>query len=84
MVLYHIKRFRVIVWFWIGYEKGLCDFVSPANNRWSRKNSQSPFMSDCVKTTMFTLTLCHACSQIIEKNNRIVARADSVSRIVSV
>ena len=27
----------------VGYEKGLCDFVSPANNRWSRKNSQSPF-----------------------------------------
>ena len=27
----------------VGYEKGLCDFVSPANNRWSRKNSLSPF-----------------------------------------
>ena len=49
-------------------KKGLCDFVSPANNRWARKNSQSPFAVGCDKTTLLTLTSCHACAQV---NGRI-------------
>ena len=31
----------------ISYEKGLCYFVSAANNRLLRKNSQSPFLFVC-------------------------------------
>ena len=72
MVLYYLKRFRVIVWFLIGYEKGLCDFVSPANNRWSRKNSQSPFAPDCAKTTLLTLTLCHVRAENDEMRNSVL------------
>ena len=46
----------------ISYEKGLCYFVSAANNRSLRKNSQSPFTVGCAKTTL--LPNCYISGQV--------------------